>query len=115
MPMNVHWLNSRERKMNNRETMLTNIIHALNENVHGLLTGKTHSIIHDERANSDLRFAAYKELGVLTDNDDEMERMHRFWNSLLEQEGFEYAEKKHEQLLSDYPSVTRLLTINVYS
>jgi hypothetical protein len=100
--------------MNNRELMLHRIIHALNQNVHGLLTGKTHSIIPDERANSDLRFASYQELDVLLDNDDEMERMFKFFNSLREMEGFEYAEKKHAELLKDYPNVTKYLTISVY-
>ena len=101
--------------MNSRETMLTNIIYALNNNVHGLLTGKRHSITPNEPEYSDLKFSAYTELLVLTDDDEEMERMHKFWTSLRENEGFKYAEDKHPDILMEYPAVSKLLTINVYS
>lgn len=100
--------------MKSRELMLHRIIDALNSNVHGLLTGKTHSIIHDERANSDLRFASYEELQILLDNDDEMDRVHNFFTSLQEMNGYEYADKKHPQTIEDYPNVCRYLRISVY-
>ena len=101
--------------MSNREKMLSSIIWALNTNIHGLLANKRSAITPSQEHLSDLRLSAYTEIRVLTDDDEEMERMFNFYESLKKFKGFEYAEKKHPALLKEYPAVTRFLTITIYS
>jgi hypothetical protein len=95
--------------------MLTHIIWALNTNIHGLLTKKRSHLTPEEENLSDLRLSAYTELYVLTDDNEQMERMFKFYESLRKLEGWEHTENKFPALLKEYPAVTKFLTISIYS
>jgi hypothetical protein len=101
--------------MSNRESMLSSIIWALNTNIHGLLANKRSAITPGQEHLSDLRLSAYTEIRVLTDDDEEMERMFKFYESLRKMKGWKHTAKKFPALLKEYPAVTRFLTITIYS
>lgn len=68
-------------------------------------------------ATTDLRnnYPTRQELLEFSDGTDHIDAMWEFWLDLTAGMGYQWAKDRNERVCSQFPNITKFLTINVYS